>query len=138
MKYCDVVEYNGKKLFSGAIDIDDYLKSPEKAKEIASCYIFHGNKKHEGDNSGHELTDSISLVERVIEALESDSPELLLGIAGYGVGKSHLGLTLSYLLSTTDKNGKETILKNIALIDKEAESRIKESIYSDDRPLSSR
>ena len=26
MKYCDVVEYNGKKLFSGAIDIDDYLK----------------------------------------------------------------------------------------------------------------
>lgn len=135
MKYCDVVEYNGKKLFSGAIDIDDYLKSPEKAKEIASCYIFHGNKKHEGDNSGHELTDSISLVERVIEALESDSPELLLGIAGYGVGKSHLGLTLSYLLSTTDKNGKETILKNIALIDKEAESRIKESIYSDDRPF---
>lgn len=135
MKYCDVVEYNGKKLFSGAIDIDDYLKAPEKAKEIASCYIFHGNKKHEDDNSGHELTDSISLVERVIEALESDSPELLLGIAGYGVGKSHLGLTLSYLLSTTDKNGKETILKNIALIDKEAESRIKESIYSDDRPF---
>lgn len=133
MRYKDVVEYNGSQLFSGAIDIDTYLDSPERAKEIASCYIFHGKENHEGQLNGHVLTDSISFTEKVIDALESDKPEMLLGIAGYGVGKSHLGLTIASLLSSKDAAFKASILERIASIDDEAASKIEETLDSDNR-----
>lgn len=135
MKYQDVVEYNGRQLFSGAIDIDDFLSQPEKAKEIASCYIFHGKSKHAGVNGGHILTDSISFIERILEALESDNPEMLLGIAGYGVGKSHLGLTISTFLSSRNASDQEAFFQKISDIDAEASQRIHNHISKDDKPF---
>lgn len=135
MKYRELIEYNGRQLFSGAIDIDTYLNSPEKTREIVFSYIFHGKTNHEGELNGHSLTDSITFTEKVLEALDSDTPEILLGIAGYGVGKSHLGLTIASMLS--DSNGilRESIVDGIREIDEFAAERISDNFDGDDRPF---
>ena len=139
MKYGEIVEYNGSQLFSGAIDIDNFLDVPEKAKAIVDSYIFHGKTYHSGSttdfsSNGHALTDSITFTEKVIEALESDEPEMMIGIAGYGVGKSHLGLTLTSFLSSKDPSVRSSIINRIASIDKEAADRIESVLSYDDRP----
>lgn len=134
MKYCDVVEYNGAQLFSGAIDIDNFLDAPERTKDIVSSYIFHGKENHEGSESGQKLTDSITFTETVIEALASESPEMLIAIAGYGVGKSHLALTLSVLLSNPYSPVSQRILDKIKDIDEGAAKRIEDNLNQDERP----
>lgn len=137
MKYRDLVTYNGQQLFSGAIDLDNYLDSPERAREISASYVFHGSKYHvgAGANTSENLTDSIKFLEIILNALDSNSAEMILGIAGYGVGKSHFALMLASLLSTKNEWLKKKLLNKIEAIDEEAALRIEEIINEDNRPF---
>ena len=62
MKYRDIVSYESRRLFSGAIDLDNFISQPQKAEEIALSYMFHGKTNHVGEANGHTLTDSISFL----------------------------------------------------------------------------
>ena len=138
--YQDVAEYQKSKLFSGAMDLDWVLDNPEKAESAAKSYLFHGRKYHAGNvediaSSGqHVLTDSVSFVSDIIDALANDGEQMILGIAGYGAGKSHLAIVLSELLSVR-KEVSESILTEISKVDDKVGSVVAQIIHADSRPF---
>ena len=133
MKYRDIVSYESKRLFSGAIDLDIFIGQPQKAEEIALSYMFHGKTNHVGVANGHTLTDSISFFKIILDALKSDIPEMILGIAGYGVGKSHFALTIAELLASRNISLQEKLLRNIGAIDPFSEEDIRKELNKDSR-----
>lgn len=133
MKYRDIVSYESRRLFSGAIDLDNFIGQPQKAEEIALSYMFHGKTNHVGVANGHSLTDSISFLKIILDALKSDTPEMILGIAGYGVGKSHFALTIAELLASRNISLQEKLLGNIGAIDPLSEEDIRKELNRDSR-----
>ena len=138
--YNDVAEYQKEKLCSGAMDLDWYLDDPAKAEKAAYSYIFHGSQYHSGnvqDNPSvgqNRLIDSVSFVERIVEAVDGNGDKMILGIAGYGAGKSHLALVLAELLSGNENISKR-ILQEIAEVDTNASLRIASQLSDDHRPF---
>lgn len=139
MMYGDLVEFRGARLFSGAIDLDWVFSNPALAIEAAEGYIFHGKAYHAGQNTQRTLTDTISFTEEILGALTSSSHSsngnTILGIAGYGAGKSHFALALSFLLSQPNSSIADRILSNIGAVDEAAKERISVLLKNDGRPF---
>ena len=120
----DVVKFDIARLFNGAIDVDWIVSDPEKAKLVSEAFVFHGPAYHgvaqkDVSNTGHRLIDSASFFKNVLGNLTNDSGQpFTLAIAGFGSGKSHIALTLSQLLESSDEQVKNTIIDNIAIADK--------------------
>lgn len=140
MRYGDTVKFEGNRLFSGAIDLDWLFTDANKAMRVASSYVFHGSQYHAGNSldgsvtTGHKLTDSISMVEAILDSLAGNNDNMLLAIAGYGAGKSHFALSLATLLSSTDHATRDSIISRINTVDQAAGARIAGFLDDDTRP----
>ncbi|SPD75416.1 conserved hypothetical protein [uncultured Desulfobacterium sp.] len=120
----DIVRFRGDRLFHGAVSISWFGADEEKSKAASQAFVFHGPKYHgvqQGDvgiGHGHRLMDTASLARAVVRrcyGLE-DQP-FTLAIAGYGTGKSHLGLTLASLVGAPDGEIAQNVLSAIDTAD---------------------
>ena len=120
----DLVRFRGDRLFNGAVSISWFGTDEAKSKAASQAFVFHGPKYHGvqqedvGTGHGHRLMDTASLARAVVRrcyGLE-DQP-FTLAIAGYGTGKSHLGLTLASLVSAPDGEIAQSVLSAIETAD---------------------
>ncbi|MBF0232648.1 MAG: hypothetical protein HQK65_06360 [Desulfamplus sp.] len=122
----DIVSFNEELFFNGAVKIGWFESDREKSRIAASHFVFHGPEYHgvADDDSiadqKYALTDTASFTRQIISAIKSADDKqnpFALAIAGYGTGKSHLGLTLSMLCSAPESDVSEKILTNIESAD---------------------
>lgn len=115
MKIKDILKFNRDAFFDGAVQIDWYYDEA-KRKDVSKSYVFHGKDYHGVERKN--LIDTASYVKRIVEKLYKDkeSNRFLLTIAGYGTGKSHLGVTLATLLGE-ENNEREIVLNKIKDVD---------------------
>ena len=120
----DVIQFRGDRLFNGAVNISWFGTDEDKTKAASAAFVFHGPKYHGvqqddiGTAHGHRLVDTASLARSIVRrcyGLE-DHP-FTLAIAGYGTGKSHLGLTLASLIHFPDSETAQDILSSIETAD---------------------
>ena len=142
MKYCDIVSFRKDLLFEGAVQIGWFENNERLANKAAEHYIFHGPDYHgvvqdDSFDAEHALIDTaaftLDILKRV-NGLIADEP-FALAIAGYGTGKSHLGVTLATLLSKPRSVVANKILANIALADKNIGSEAKKILESTKKPF---
>ncbi len=116
----DVILFRGDRLFNGAVNIGWFGADTEKAITASVSFVFHGPAYHGvqqddvGTTHGHRLVDTATFAKSVVRRLYGmeDHP-FTLAIAGYGTGKSHLGLTLATLLHAPDGHAAKEILSNL-------------------------
>jgi hypothetical protein len=113
-------------LFNGAVQISWFENDIDLAHKAAEHFIFHGPEYH-GLGKGisvaeqSRVIDTASFTLNVLESINNKSKEepFNFAIAGYGTGKSHLGVTLATLLSEPQSEVSKNILRNIKLADSE-------------------
>ena len=129
MKLKDVLEFRKDLFFEGAVQAD-WFYDRERAAKVAKSFVFHGSQYYGIEDDAHDnLVDTVSFVRQLGEKLVSDELNpLSLAIADYGTGKSHLAVTLAELYSGRSNSPEtfDTIISNIALIDKKESEAIKE------------
>ena len=106
----DIVKFRGDRLFNGAVNIDWFGTDEARSRSASEAFVFHGPQYHGvqqedvGSAHGHRLMDTASFARAVMRRCSGqEEVPFTLAIAGYGTGKSHLGLTLATLLA--DPNG---------------------------------
>lgn len=128
----DVVGFRGDRLFNGAVSIDWFTSDPVRARAAAEAFVFHGAEYHGvsqadvGTAHGHRLEDTASFARTVVRrcyGLE-DQP-FTLAIAGYGTGKSHLGVALATLLCNPGSAPAREVLAGLASADQAAAREIR-------------
>jgi len=137
----DVVLFRGDRLFNGAVSIDWFGKDDAKARVASEAFAFHGPEYHGvtqadvGSSHGHTLLDTASFARGVVRRCYGfeDKP-FTLAIAGYGTGKSHLGLTLATLLSNPKSKTAQAVLTAIDSADETVGSEIRAILKEDPRP----
>ena len=120
----DVILFRGDRLFNGAVNISWFGTDEDKTRMASAAFVFHGPKYHGvqqddvGIAHGHQLVDTASFARSVIRRCYGmeDQP-FTLAIAGYGTGKSHLGLTLASLVHSPDGDTAQGILSAIEAAD---------------------
>lgn len=120
----NIVRFRGDRLFNGAVNISWFSSDESKTKAASEAFVFHGPKYHGvqqedvGNVHGHKLIDTANLARSVIRRCYGieDQP-FTLAIAGYGTGKSHLGLTLASLVSAPKGETAHNILSAIETAD---------------------
>ena len=131
-RVADIVEFRGDKLFNGAVNIEWFTSDESKAQSASQAFVFHGPKYHGvrqediGDAHSHQLIDTANFANAIIQRCYGveDQP-FTLAIAGYGTGKSHLGLTLASLISDPSGENAETILSGIEAADPDIAHKIR-------------
>ncbi len=121
----DIVDFRGDRLFNGAVNIDWFGTDDSRTHEAASAFVFHGPAYHGvsqedvGLSHGHRLQDTANFARSFVRRCYGieDQP-FTLAIAGYGTGKSHLGLTLASLLQSPIDDSTDIILSGIDQADK--------------------
>lgn len=121
-------------VFGGAVQTDWYYDN-EKLKKVSENFIFHGPNffgvtEDDVEFKTHKLMDTCSYVEMIANKLASDEGNpIILTIAGYGTGKSHLAVTLGALFSgDNDDLLSKKVIKQIEDADKNIADRIKSQI----------
>lgn len=134
MEIRQILNFRKENIFDGAVQIDWFYESKMRDK-VATGYIFHGPKyygidKSDVKNNKHKLIDTASFVKEMTNKvyLDDSSNRFMLTIAGYGAGKSHLGVTMSSLLSGDNLKIREDILDHIKTIDNDIYSELKFTI----------
>lgn len=125
-KLSDIVSFNEELFFNGAVKIGWFESDKEKSHIAASHFVFHGPEYH-GVSSGdyyeaqkYALIDTATFTHNIIANITSESDKqnpFALAIAGYGTGKSHLGLTLSMLCAEPHSETSNIIFNNLDLAD---------------------
>ena len=142
MRFDDIVSFRRDLLFDGAVQISWLENNKELAIKAAEHYVFHGPDYHgitQDDIVGREYllqdtaTFTLDVLKRV-NGLTTGDP-FTLAIAGYGAGKSHLGITLSSLLSDPGSNVAGKILKNMALADEDIGIQSKQILQKEGKPF---
>ena len=140
-KINQIVTFRGDKLFNGAVNIEWFNSDSIKARFASESFVFHGSEYHGvsqediGDGHGHKLIDTANFTQSIIRrcyGLE-DQP-FTLAIAGYGTGKSHLGLTLATLLNSPDSESATNIIKAIKSADPEIAKGIRITLEESSQP----
>lgn len=141
MKLKDIVKFRGDKLFNGAVNIDWYSSDAEKSRMAAEAFVFHGPAYHgisphsAGHGNIHNLMDTASFAKTIIKrAYAYEDIPFTLAIAGYGTGKSHLGVTLAELMGTPKGTLPDDILNNIASADRQIAEDIKDIMDDAGKP----
>lgn len=134
MEINNILSFKKENIFDGAVQID-WFYDQKLRSTVASSYIFHGPKYFGLTNkdireSKHKLIDTASFIKKIAEKIYIDdsSNRFMLTIAGYGAGKSHLGVTMASLFSGNDIETKERILENISTIDNDIYMELKHTI----------
>lgn len=106
----DLVRFDSDLFFEGAVQLRWLDGHPDRAKQAANNFVFHGPRYHGVDNANLEvgeidypLIDTASFIRKLIELLNNsgssdEKNSLWLAVAGYGSGKSHLAITIAELL----------------------------------------
>ncbi|WP_066633163.1 hypothetical protein [Desulfolucanica intricata] len=142
MKLNDIVSFRKDLLFNGAVQVGWCENDPPRAHMAAEHYVFHGPDYHgvaEDDfaASSHKLIDTASFTLDILKRITgeiADEP-FALAIAGYGTGKSHLGVTLSSLLSAPDSAIADKILNNIAMADSSIGQQVRYILNTINQPF---
>ncbi len=133
MKINEVLKLRKDNIFGGAVQTEWYYDS--RADQIASNFVFHGPNyfgvtDDDVEFKSHKLMDTCTYTSLLADRLYSDEGNpILLTIAGYGTGKSHLSVTLGKLFS--EKKGSslaKTIITNISRADNDLALDIKDSL----------
>lgn len=127
----DVLSLKKDVVFGGAIQTDWYYNN-EKSDIISENFIFHGPNffgvtEDDVEFKSHKLMDTCSYAEMISNRLyDEDGNPILLTIAGYGTGKSHLAVTLGKLFSSNQNDVVyKKILRNISSADVNIANSIK-------------
>ncbi|MDD2635641.1 MAG: hypothetical protein PHW82_09110 [Bacteroidales bacterium] len=141
MKVSDVVKFRGDRLFNGAVNIDWYLSDPVKAQQAGRAFVFHGPNYHGvsqdevGFDHGHSLIDTASITKSILRrSYGLEDVPFTLAIAGYGTGKSHLGVTLAELLSNPQSKDSKEIIERLETADKQIGAEVRVMIGEIDKP----
>lgn len=127
----NIIKFREDLFFEGAVQADwFYLK--EKADKVTESFVFHGPRYFSVSNrdiDSKKLIDTVSLTKKIYDNLyssESINP-FMLGIAGYGTGKSHLSVALAKLFSnaTVDEKTNIKLISNLKLADEEIAEKVK-------------
>ena len=138
-KVADIVDFRRDLFFDGAVQIGWFETDAQRRDLAASHFVFHGPQYHgvsEQDlrgAGGFQLTDTAQFTHNLLNALDPQHDSSLpfaLAIAGWGTGKSHLGLTLATLLSQPDNEVAETILANLEAADVDLGQSIRTTLRS--------
>ena len=134
MEIKEILNFKKENIFDGAVQIV-WFYEPKMRDKVASSYIFHGPKYYGMDMNDikvnrHKLIDTASFIKTMVHKVYLDdlSNRFMLTIAGYGAGKSHLGVTMSSLLSGDDSELRTEILENIKVIDNDIYNELKYTI----------
>jgi len=121
VKLSEIIKVRDDIVFGGAVQVDWFYQ--EKAKLIAENFVFHGPDFFgvtEGDieYSDHKLMDTCSYSKLISDKLSGDSGNpIMLTIAGYGTGKSHLAVTLGKLFEYREVEVSRKVLDNLRKAD---------------------
>lgn len=125
MNLSDIITFRKDLLFDGAVQISWFDSNKELADKAAMHYVFHGPEYHgfsqdEFIGSDHNIVDTATFTLDTLKRLSglSSGDPFTLAVAGYGTGKSHLGVTLASLLSYPQSNMAQKIMDNLKLADK--------------------
>jgi hypothetical protein len=137
----DMVRFRGDRLFNGAVSIDWFINEPDKSRLASECFVFHGPEYHGvaqddvGDVHGHRLIDTASFTRSIIRGCYGleDEP-FTLAIAGYGTGKSHLGLTIANLVSSPYDGTASKILSSLRRADAARATEIGDTLTAAAKP----
>lgn len=140
-KLSDIISFRGDRLFNGAVNINWFGTDEAKAKIASEAFVFHGPKYHGvqqtdvGTQHGHNLVDTASFTRSIIRRCYGveDQP-FTLAIAGYGTGKSHLGLTIASLVSDPESKNALNILTSLGASDHEIASDISDIFQESTQP----
>jgi hypothetical protein len=141
VKIGEIVSFRRDLLFNGAVQISWLEVDPDQAEQAARHFIFHGPKYHgaaEADfgEGTHKLVDTASFTLDILHRVSgkiADEP-FSLAIAGYGTGKSHLGVTLACLLSNPGSRVAKKILENISIADQAIGSEANKILSATNQP----
>lgn len=144
MKLADLVAFRREQLFEGAVQISWFYTDQDRTKQAASSFVFHGPSYHgvsQQDLSAgrdHRLTDTATFTRDIVRSFAqgavADNP-FTLAIAGYGTGKSHLGLTLATLFGDPVGPESKRILENIRTVDKPLAEEIRHDLQQHPKPF---
>lgn len=131
MKIKDIISLKKDVIFGGAVQTEWFYE--EKAKVIAENFVFHGPDffgvtDEDVEFKAHKLMDTCTYANMIANKLYSeDGNPIVLTIAGYGTGKSHLSVTLGSLFSANKTDGLfNKIIGNIERLNSGIAKEIKE------------
>ncbi len=134
MEIKNILKFKKENIFDGAVQID-WFYDQKLRNTVASSYIFHGPKYFGLTNEDvkankHKLIDTASFIKNISNKiyLDNSSNRFMLTIAGYGAGKSHLGVAMASLFSGDDIEVRDRILENISTIDSDIYNELKYTI----------
>ena len=137
----ELVDFRGDKLFNGAVNIDWFSSDEVRTRLASECFVFHGPEYHGvsqadvGTSHGHRLQDTASLARSIVRRCYGFEDEpFTLAIAGYGTGKSHLGLTLASLLTDPTGSSARSVLEGIEAADRTIGQDIRTILAEADQP----
>jgi hypothetical protein len=120
----EMIAFRKDLLFQGAVQLGWFVRQPSISDKAAAHFIFHGPDYHGADADemaawGLLVVDTATFTMEIADKLifNGSSDPFLIGIAGYGTGKSHLALTLSTLFSRPDEEIAQRILNNLISAD---------------------
>lgn len=137
----DIIEFRGDRLFNGAVNIEWFTSDESKAEIASEAFVFHGPRYHGvrqediGGDHSHQLIDTASFTQSIIQRCSGfeDQP-FTLAIAGYGTGKSHLGLTLANLVSDPKGKNADRILSALDSADRIISKNIRLNLQEMSQP----
>lgn len=147
MKVKDIVSFHSENFFEGAVQLNWASKRPDKSKQAANAFVFHGPRYHgatDADNDGivggYKLKDSASFVSELLKSInggleEKEHNPYWLVVAGYGSGKSHLALTCTSLLANPQGATSQKIVSNIIQADELIGEKVQKGLEQLGRPI---
>lgn len=144
MNLQEIVAFRREQLFEGAVQISWFYHDEARAKQAATSFVFHGPSYHgvaQQDLDAardHRLTDTSTFTRDVLrsfaQGVTRENP-FTLAIAGYGTGKSHLGLTLATLFSEPTGAESKRVLENIRSVEKPLAEEIRHELQRHEKPF---
>ena len=143
MKVSELVKFRSDLFFDGAVQLLWADKNRDRAADAARTFVFHGPKYHgiskeAGTDEAYRLTDTATLladlVGRISKGSSSSEPPFSLAISGYGSGKSHFAVALTYLLRDKKSIVSKDVQKNLASADSAAAKELATALAKIEKP----
>lgn len=138
----DIVSFRRDLLFNGAVHLGWLETERPLAEKAAQHFAFHGPRYHgvtrdASQADGHQLLDTASFTLDLLKRIAGRKPgePFVLAVAGYGTGKSHLGVTLACLLGAPDSPLADTILDNLRSADQSLGDEVRTILSELKRPF---
>lgn len=142
MKLADIVSFRKDLLFQGAVQIGWFETDQAMANKAAENFAFHGPEYHgvrrsDLESSVSPVVDTASFTADIVDRLtgKTEDDPMVTAIAGYGTGKSHLGITIATLLNKPTTKVAQRILANLKLADRALASRVRNQLKLLDQPF---